>query len=143
MTGLSAPLRRTFCFLTVVAMLLGCTGQTASQQPDPPTSTSPAADATAQHMPTELGLTADTESVQFTVSLRLPGAADLDAYLHDLITPGSSNYQQYLAPEEFGARFGLSDTRITPIVAWLEGGGLAAQLMRSEERRVGRECGHR
>jgi kumamolisin len=67
--------------------------------------------------------------VQFTVSLRLPGAAELDRYLHDLATPGSSNYQHFLTPEEFGARFGLADGDIGRIVAWLQGGGLAAELM--------------
>ena len=121
MTGLSPLLRRALGLLTIVALLTACSGQIASEQPVAPIS-SAAVDSTIGAVPTELGPTADNERVQFNVSLRLPGAAELDAYLHDLVTPDSSSYQQYLAPEEFGARFGLSDARIAPIVAWLESG---------------------
>jgi len=128
MTGLTARLLRTIGFLAVVAVLVACSGQAASQQPATPTS-STAVSSSAGGLPTELGPTPPDQQVQFTVSLRLPGAADLDRYLRGLVTPGSSSYQRYLQPAEFGTRFGLPDTRIAPIVAWLEGGGLAAEVM--------------
>ena len=127
MTELSLLLRRAICFLAVVAVLAACTGQPATQS-IPPTSTS-AVDSAAQEPPTELGPTADNEVVRFTVSLRLPGAAELDRYLRGLVTPGSSSYQHYLQPAEFGARFGLSDARVAAIVAWLETGGLSVDVM--------------
>jgi len=76
-----------------------------------------------------LGATADSEQVQFTVSLRLPGAAAMEAYLAGLATPGSDIYGHYLRAEEFGARFGLSDAEIAPIVGWLESGGFAVELL--------------
>lgn len=110
--------------VVVVAALLGACSAHAA-----PTTQTPALLPESVPQATELGPTAAGEQVQFNVSLRLPGAAELDAYLHDLITPGSSNYRQFLEPEEFGARFGLSDARIAPIVAWLQSGGLTAQLM--------------
>ena len=127
MTGLSALPQRTFCFLAVVALLAACTGQPATQSIPPTTSST--VSSTALEPPTELGPTADDAQVQFTVSLRLPGAADLDRYLHGLVTPGSSSYQHYLAPALFGARFGLSDARVAAIVAWLKSGGLSVEVM--------------
>jgi kumamolisin len=63
------------------------------------------------------------------VSLRLPGADALNAYLHDLVTAGSVNYQHFLKPADFGARFGLADAQIAPIMAWLQSAGLSAQLL--------------
>ena len=111
--------------LAIAALLVAA----CSAQPVPHALPSqPAIDADAQQ-PTELGPTPPDQAVNFTVSLRLPGAADLDAYLHGLVTPGSSNYQHFLPPAEFGARFGLSDAQIAPILAWLKGAGLAVELM--------------
>jgi kumamolisin len=82
-----------------------------------------------KNQPTELGQTPPDQRVQFMVSLRLPGAADLDVYLHGLVTPGSASYQHYLTPAQFGARFGLSDVRVAAIVTWLEKGGLTVDVM--------------
>ena len=127
MKELSLVVRRALCLAVIGGLLAACSGQPAAQQAD--TASAPVVTADSEPQAVEIGPTAAAEQVQFNVSLRLPGAAELDAYLHDLVTPGSSSYQQYLAPEEFGARFGLSDARIAPIVAWLESGGLAAQLM--------------
>src|SRR5512143_1053164 len=117
MTELSLRLRRALCLLAIGGLLTACFGQPATRQSEP--MTGPAA-VSAATQPTERGPTADDEPVQFTVSLRLPGAADLDTYLRGLATPGSSSYQHYLAPAEFGARFGLSDERLAAIVAWLQ-----------------------
>lgn len=77
----------------------------------------------------ELGPTADQESVQFSVSLRLPGSAQMEAYLAGLATPGSAIYRDFLAPAEFGERFGLSDAQIAPIVAWLQSGGFTVEVL--------------
>ncbi len=112
--------------LAIVALLVACGGQPAA-----PKATTVGSDGTAKSeaAPTRLGPTAADEQVQFTVSLHLPGSADLDRFLHGLVTPGSSNYQQFLTPAQFGARFGLSDARLGPILAWLQNAGLAAELM--------------
>jgi kumamolisin len=116
--------------LIVIAALAlsGC-----SAQPSAPHATArvdtPSAVSASEPTATQVGPTATDEAVQFSISLRLPGEAELDAYLHDLVTPGSSNYQRFLTPEDFGARFGLPDARIAPIVAWLESGGLTTSLV--------------
>ncbi|MEO8625551.1 MAG: protease pro-enzyme activation domain-containing protein, partial [Candidatus Limnocylindrales bacterium] len=110
--------------LAIAALLVACMGQSARQE----TATS-APVAQAAPGPAQLGPTAREEQVHFQVSLRLPGAADLDRYLHALVTPGSGNYQRFLTPAQFGTRFGLSDERIAQIVAWLKGAGLAVEVM--------------
>jgi hypothetical protein len=76
--------------------------------------------------PLELGPTPGDESVSFSVSLRLPGEADLNAYLAGLTQPGSPSYRKYLTADQFGARFGLSDIQIEKVVAWLSAAGLSA-----------------
>jgi len=104
--------------LAIAALLVvACGAQTA---PNP---------APSDQRPTELGPTADHETVQFSVSLRLPGADELDGYLRGLTTPGSPFYRQYLRPAEFGTRFGLSDEQIAPIVDWLETGGFEVAVL--------------
>jgi kumamolisin len=112
--------------VVIAALLVACSGQPAAQQA---TTVESAATDTSEAAPTKLGPTAADEQVQFSVSLHLPGAADLERYLHGLVTPGSSNYQQFLTPAQFGARFGLSDAHIAPILTWLQNAGLAAELM--------------
>ncbi len=122
-----APLLRRALCLAVIGLLAACSGQPAAQQAS--TANAPVVAGASEPKAVEIGPTAAGEQVQFSVSLRLPGTAELDTYLHDLVTPGTSNYRQFLAPEEFGARFGLSDTRIAPILAWLANAGLAGDLM--------------
>ena len=114
--------------LVVVALLvLGCSYEQTYQQVGITPTEADAASSESQA--TQVGPTAASEQIQFTVSLRLPGAAELDRYLHDLVTPGSAHYQQFLTPAEFGARFGLPDGRVAPILAWLESAGLVTDLM--------------
>lgn len=51
----------------------------------------------------------------------------LDSFLRDAHTPGTPSYHQWLTPEEFGARFGASDSDIAAITAWLEAHGFAVE----------------
>ncbi|HUP83974.1 MAG TPA: protease pro-enzyme activation domain-containing protein, partial [Candidatus Limnocylindria bacterium] len=102
--------------LVIAAVLVSACSQPAPQPTEnavPSALASPAAVKEAK--PSKIGPTAENEPIQFSVSLRLPGAADLDRYLHGLVTPGSSNYQHFLTPDEFGTRFGLADSAIAPI----------------------------
>ena len=46
--------------------------------------------------------------------------AELDQLLMQQQTPGSPNYHRWLTPEEFGQRFGASDSDIAKIRQWLE-----------------------
>jgi subtilase family serine protease len=59
------------------------------------------------------------------LSLRLSSArqAELDRLLTELHDPASSNYHQWLTPEEFGLRFGPSQDDIDAITGWLVAGG--------------------
>ena len=49
--------------------------------------------------------------------------ADLDQLLEDQQNPSSPRFHQWLTPEEFGARFGLSASDHSKIVAWLQAEG--------------------
>ena len=50
--------------------------------------------------------------------------ADLEKLLVEQQTPGSPQYHQWLTPEEFGRRFGASDSDIAQISTWLQSQGL-------------------
>ena len=117
--------------VTLVAAACGAANQpAASNQPAPPmppaaAGSSAVADASAA--PVDLGPTRSDEQIDFNVSLRLPGQADLDSYLAGLGQPGSASYRRFLSPAQFGARFGLPDAAVAQVVSWLNAGGLSAQ----------------
>ncbi len=114
----------------VLCALLALTGCAMSSTEEPMrTSEQPNSAGQPSEASMDLGSTPDEEIVRFTVSLNLPGAADLDRYLAGLNQPGSQSYRQYLKPADFGARFGLSDEDLSGVVAWLEQGGLTAEAM--------------
>lgn len=50
--------------------------------------------------------------------------AELDQLLADQQNPGSPRFHQWLSPEEFAARFGLSAADESKVGAWLESKGL-------------------
>ena len=118
----------------LVLVLLGCSGATRQ----PPTVGAPGSDQTAQSStgtvvgnqadpsapPIDLGPTPADETVNFSVSLRLPGETQMDTYLAGLTQPGSPSYRQYLDAQQFGARFGLSAADVQRVVKWLSDGGL-------------------
>src|ERR1039457_4153836 len=51
-------------------------------------------------------------------------AASIGAFLAEQQLPGSPNYHQWLTPEQFGDRFGLSANDIAQVTAWPESQGL-------------------
>jgi uncharacterized protein (TIGR03437 family) len=51
--------------------------------------------------------------------------ADLEKLLAEQQTPGSPNYHHWLTPEEYGQRFGVSDSDIGTITQWLQQQGLS------------------
>jgi subtilase family serine protease len=51
-------------------------------------------------------------------------AADLEALLAAQQDPGSPDYQRWLSPEEFAARFGMSDADLAEVTGWLRAHGL-------------------
>jgi uncharacterized protein (TIGR03437 family) len=51
-------------------------------------------------------------------------AASIDAFLAEQQLPGSPNYRNWLTPEQFADRFGLTANDIAKATAWLESQGL-------------------
>src|SRR5581483_876877 len=50
--------------------------------------------------------------------------SDLTKLLRDQQDPSSPNFHKWLTPEQYGERFGASDSDIQQIVGWLESQGL-------------------
>ena len=51
-------------------------------------------------------------------------AAELEQLLIDQQTPGSPDYHQWLTPEQYAQRFGVSDADMSQISGWLQSQGL-------------------
>ena len=49
--------------------------------------------------------------------------ADLTQLLSDQLNPSSPSYHQWLTPEQFGARFGLSSSDLAKVSSWLTSQG--------------------
>ena len=62
--------------------------------------------------------------ITLTLSSSASQQADLQKLLVEQQTPGSPNYHQWLTPEEFGQRFGVSDADLSTITQWLQSQGL-------------------
>jgi kumamolisin len=123
--------RATAAIAVLVLALVGCTGVSTDGSPTdavapPRTNASAPTSASASALPLELGPTRADEQVAFTVSLHLPGSAQMDAYIAGLTEPGSASYRKYLTANEFGAKFGLTDPEVGRVVAWLSDAGLEA-----------------
>ena len=58
----------------------------------------------------------------FVLPLKDPAGAE--SYAMRVNTPGDPLYQQYLTPEEFGAKFGPSETDYDAVLTWATGNGL-------------------
>ncbi len=65
------------------------------------------------------GPTDPNQLIRFEVALRLPGRAGLDAYLKAIADPSSPDYRGHLTAQAFAARFGLPDSAIDSVKAWL------------------------
>jgi hypothetical protein len=51
----------------------------------------------------------------------------LRQYLGDLQNPHSASYRKWLTPEQFGQRYGISDTDLTTVTAWLQSQGFTVE----------------
>ncbi|MGA2419694.1 MAG: protease pro-enzyme activation domain-containing protein, partial [Candidatus Acidiferrum sp.] len=70
---------------------------------------------------------ADTklESVSMVFNRSAAQDADLQALIAAQQDPGSPQYHKWLTPEEFGARFGMTDADISKAAFWLQQQGFA------------------
>jgi subtilase family serine protease len=51
--------------------------------------------------------------------------SSLQQLIHDMHTPGTASYHQWLTPDQFGKHFGPSDQDIATVEAWLTGHGFS------------------
>ena len=65
-----------------------------------------------------------TRRIALTLTFPLSNKADLDQFVQDVATPGSSRYGCYLTPAEFAARYGASQIAYNSVVAWAKSNGL-------------------
>ncbi len=80
--------------------------------------------SSAAAAPVYLGPANPGEPIEVSLVLRMPGDADIAAYLNGLYDPASPNYRRFLSPAQFGARFGLPLDRIGAVEAWATANGL-------------------
>ena len=68
---------------------------------------------------------ADLKLETLTLRFNMTAAqqADLDQLLAAQLNPASPSYHQWLTPEQFGARFGLSASDLATVSSWLTGQG--------------------
>lgn len=66
-----------------------------------------------------LGPTSAGTQIRFSLVLHQPGVAALNRYLAGLQDPSSSDYHRYIDAATFGGRFGLSDSALRSLDAWL------------------------
>ncbi|HXC96002.1 MAG TPA: protease pro-enzyme activation domain-containing protein [Edaphobacter sp.] len=63
------------------------------------------------------------ESMSLRFSMTAAQEADLNQLLAAQLDPSSPSYHQWLTPEQFGARFGLSSSDLTKVSSWLTSQG--------------------
>jgi subtilase family serine protease len=63
------------------------------------------------------------ESMSLRFSMTAAQQADLSQLLANQLNPSSGSYHQWLTPEQFGTRFGLSSADIAKVSAWLTSQG--------------------
>jgi subtilase family serine protease len=71
-----------------------------------------------------LGAVSPATTMDLTVTLAIPDQAALTAFLNGLGDPASPYYQQYLAPGQFGPRFGPSLGEVASVESALRAAGL-------------------
>ncbi len=62
--------------------------------------------------------------------------ADLDKLLAEQQDPGSANYRRWLTPEQYAARFGMSDGDLAQVTSWLKSQGLTVDGFSRARTRV-------
>lgn len=74
----------------------------------------------------DLGEAADQQLPAVTLYFNMTDAqqADLTQLLQDQQNPASPHYHQWLTPQQFGARFGLTDADLQKVEAWLTSRGM-------------------
>jgi hypothetical protein len=61
---------------------------------------------------------------------------ELQQFLHDVHTPGSASYHQWVTPQQFGERFGPADSDIEAAVGWLSSHGFSVRGVSKSKRLI-------
>jgi len=102
-----------------IAMAFGMTGAAHAAQFMTHHVNAAVSQATAQ----QVGILPASQLMSINVVLPIRNQAGLDQFLADLANPLSLQYQQYISPEEFTARFG-------PMLPVLQHGGAVPEAIR-------------
>ncbi|MEG9431496.1 Ig-like domain repeat protein [Terriglobus sp. ADX1] len=72
----------------------------------------------------EVAASQKVPSIAITLKRTVAQQADLDAFLTDVRTKGSSQYHQWLTPDAFAKRFAPSSDAVAQVTTWLQSQGL-------------------
>ena len=87
----------------------------------------------------DLGEVAPEYRMEHMVMTLLPDAAQqqsLDEFVQNQYEPESANYHQWLTPQEYAERFGVSEDDIAQIAAWLIGHGFEVEEVAAGRRSI-------
>src|SRR5690242_1727293 len=87
----------------------------------------------------DAGATAPETRMERMMLVLEPDAAqqqELEALLAAQQDPESPQYQQWVSPEEFGRRFGVSERDLNRVTDWLEGHGFEVEPVSSGRREI-------
>jgi len=76
---------------------------------------------------------AETKHVLLVLKRSSAQEADLKKLIDDQHNPSSSSFHQWLTPKEFGRRFGVEDSDVEVVKAWLETKGLTVNKVNSSK----------
>ena len=79
----------------------------------------------------DAGVAPANQTVQVTLVLKLRNQAALENYIKQTVTPGSSNYQQFLTTSQFAAQYGATSDDIARVQSFLRQQGLSSQVLPS------------
>ncbi|MBI3758453.1 MAG: hypothetical protein HY269_01705, partial [Deltaproteobacteria bacterium] len=115
--------------MAIIALLVIVTPRTVAAQSEPLVGNHPAISTTTMTSPADAGRALN---IQISFAPRNPAA--LAKLLADLQNPASPNYQKWLSPKEFDARFGRSAREIDAVRQWLSAQGM--RLIASSSRGI-------
>ena len=87
----------------------------------------------------EVGAVAPDFPMQHMILTLLPDAAQQDALIQLVDAqhnPESSYYHQWLTPEQYGERFGISEADVSQIAGWLQGHGFEVEEVTAGRRSI-------
>ncbi|WP_198137499.1 Ig-like domain repeat protein [Terriglobus sp. TAA 43] len=84
----------------------------------------------------EVAASQQVPSIAITLKRTIAQQADLDAFLKDVRTKGSSQYHQWLTPDVFAKRFAPSADAVAQVTTWLQSQGLQVNSVAASGMRL-------